>query len=1134
MKKFTKFIAVAMMFTLCLGYMVTMPFSQKTYVSAEDSAVVGATLTITGLKSTAKIGEKLAIPKGEATGGAEVNVVVKDPRGRTVALQEDEQDHSTYIVPSMLGYYTVQYSAGSITKSQIYSIKVEGTKPTLEFKDNASVYIPETIYAEKSVILPTPSVKINDEELENVVLRSNSESSTVEGKEVVIVSAEDPEYNSVTLTRDANDNLVFSATQKSGSYLYGTYTLKYTYQLSTTGLKVTKYVAVEVDKDYEQYTNKIDLTFVWESGASMPTSAVLGEETTLPMPVAQNKADSNAELQSHVSVTVDFIPNGNLSNEKISYEVDQETLTFTPKNKTENGGYYQIVYTIEDYFGHTITNTYKLSNVSDTVKPEIYLVNDYSVEDAKNGEIDTTDLSYTVPNKIITNSSYDLELPAIYATDNYASFENLELRRIWINGSTQTRLDIKDEDGNYIINTKLSLSSTSESTPDAVKTCLSTPGTYTVRYEAYDGVNTNRSITFEITVLDSALESSVDSTAPRITMPTISKVGFAGNTITFKAPTVVDYASDSLQEVNVDSARCKVEVGYYVGDDYNTFLASYKSGADVSEYEGYYTISKSADDANYYSFDIPSNASYSELHIVVRATDHAHFGAPQQEGSVAKDNVAVSDYTLRVVKTDTNTTAPEFDINQISTELQSSKQNDKVYVVANANKQANQKFTFTGTDQDFTTITVNVYDPSGSLIDVRGASTEVNSDATQITLSGAYFTAGAHGEYVIAITARDVAGNSTVVAYRYQVDAIKPNLTVNGVISSAVTVGETVVLPDCKIDGDLAVDSYYIDFSGYDNPKYTFNHATNEFVALETGTFTFKYVAKNGEYTVETDPITITASANTSEDNKLSFDETDFPSTAKLVLTNETTGEYQAIEIPYLEVLNAVDGIKENSYSVKVVNPDGQELTITRSAEDGIYGSFVPSAKDGTYTVTYTVEDNAGNKAEISKSLAVGDITKPDITIANQDTNLPTSAKLNSTLTIASSDITLDDNMGSDNVTLTITVKDTSGSTTTLSLKDGKYSYTFESAGTYTLTYTAKDKAGNTRTKSTDIVVEAESADTTNTAMVLTGVIIGLVVVLVAGIVIYFVVVNKKTAPKKDSKNNSKKLARKSQEDNLD
>ena len=1123
MKRFTKFIAVAIMFTLCLGYMFTIPFGKKKDVYAASDSV-GSVLTIKGLKSTAEIDEELEIPKGSSTSA--VNVTIKNPRGKVVTDYVRETDTSIVIKPTMLGYYTVEYSvADGITRSKIYSIEVKGTKPTLEFISNAKTYLPETIYDAKTVVLPTPTVKLKDNtvvEDVNMLIRDGSHAETnTTGASVVWVSAQDPNYNTVNLYRDENENIIFTATKDvNQKYTYGTYTITYFFQASN-GLTITKYAQVEVEKDYkENVVDKIDMTFVWENGKSMPTSAVLGEELQLPMPVAQDKAKNNQKMQAHVTVKVDFIPNGNLSSEWKPYEVNQQTLTFVPQDKTVNGGYYRIEYKVENYFGvDTQTSVYTLKNVTDTVKPDVYLVEDYSLEDANQGNVDTTkNLSYMIPNKVIASSDNAIVLPAIYGVDNYAKFEGLELRRIWINGTNQTRLDKKDADNKYITNESLTLSYDDTELNETVRNCLKTPGTYQVRYEVYDGANTNRTLTFDVVVLE---RNFTDSVAPRITMPSISKVGFTGDTITFKAPTVVDYASENLQEVEIDTRNVKVEVGYYAGSNYNTFLTAFQSGADISSYieSGEFNyINTLEDDNNYYSFQIPSNATYSELKIVVRAIDNAKYGAPNNV--IAENNIAVKDYTLRVVTKDANTDAPSFDISQISDVMLSAGQNETINIESVT---ADKTFTFTGINQDFTEIYVNVYDPNGNLVDVRGASTNVSADASQISVKGGHFKSSKDGEYTITLTATDISGNSTVVAYKYLInDTIAPVIEV-GNIPATVTVGQEITLPDAvmidngEVKENLAQNK--IDFTGFDNPAYTFNHATNIFVAKEVGTYTFVYRANDGVNEDVEVVKHITATANTNEKDKLAFNDASWNSTAKLtpIIENEVeTGKYEKIKIPYLTVENAVGGIKTNSYTVKVKAPNGQDISVTELDEELYFGEFEPTAKDGEYTITYSVEDMAGNKETLTKALRVGDLVKPELEIKNQQTNLPTSAKLNGTLEILASDITYTDNSGSDGLTLTITMKKASG-TETLSKKDGKYSYTFKEAGTYTLTYTVTDKAGNKAVKSQEIKVSAEGAQENVVTSVMIGVIIALVVVLTAGIAIFFIVNNKKKKSAKEA-----------------
>lgn len=1120
MKNLRRLIAFVIMLTLCAGFAIVAPLSATNSVYAFAPSV-GTTMTIKGFNSKGEIGVLLTIPKATVTSGT-ATMEIKDPRGNLITDFYSEDASKVVIMPKSIGYYTVRYVASDgITKSQIYSIFVTGTKPVIEFESNAEVFLPEKIYDAKEVELPLPVVtETNGEVVENLSLIRKGDSGT---GNYVSVSVKDPNGDDVTLeVRDGK--VYFKAVKVNEKYVYGTYTICYEYQ-SSTGLSAKKYVTVEVEKDYkENVVDKVDMTFVWESGKSFPTSGILGQELVLPKPIAQDKNQFNAELKSYVQVKVDFIPDGNLENVWVSYngtedkDFNNTTFSFIPMHKTSNNGYYRVEYTITDYFGHKIESLiYEIRNVSDTIKPNVYLVEDYDViteEGVKkvDGVVDiANDLTYMIPNKIIISTTQDLVLPAIYAEDNYAKYGEMTMQRLWIDGTTQTRIDT-----DATVNQAVTLSLSNTDLNANIKKCLTTAGTYKIRYQVYDGVNTNREIEFEVVVVDA---NFVDSTAPRITMPTITKTVKTGEKISFKVPTVIDYASTSLQEANIDTKNCRVEVGYYYGSDYENFVNDFKLGkaiTDCTDASNYVAL-KVSKDGKTYSFDAPSYQAGYELRIVVRATDNAKFGSPNGlAGEPAKNNVTVKDASVRLVNVSDSAEAPSFDLSQIKTSIDAIGQNEKVVIESNSES---KDFVFTGNDSDFTAISVNVYDPSGNDVTVRGTSTVSATGSNKITLTAGYFQSTKNGQYVVTITAKDIANNIVVVAYTLTIDDTIPPVLEVGEISSTITVGETIYLPDCIMidDGEIKENQaeYSIDFRGFDNPKFTFISASNEFTALEVGTYTFKYVVSDGV----NDPVeaikTITASAKTQTgDASLTLDESDWTPTASLVpvLDDEEneTGRYNAINLPYLQPKNVEKGIK--TYKVTVKDRNGNDINVTETTSNvAVYGTFEPTAKDGVYSVTYSIMDLAGNEYSVTKEIKVGDLTKPEITIDNQEVNLPSSKKLNETLSIKYSDFTFRDDKSSDiEMTFTVTIQKPNGSTETLSKTDGIYSYTFTEAGTYKLTYKLTDEAGNTTPVSKDIVVSAEGAEESVVTSIITGVLIGLFVALCAGIVIYFIVVNKK------------------------
>lgn len=1154
MKRFGKILTFIVMVALCSVFAFASPaISIGTVVAASVTTAIGAIITVSKIPTKGEVGSPLTIPKGTSQQG-DVKVIVKNPRGQEVYNQVTTTDYT--FNPDQIGTYTVQYevtnaSSGYFeTKSQVYNINVTGVKPALSFLANQKEILPEIIDANDKVVLPLPVVKEqNDTLVEDYIMliatgdnqEENNATTNPSSYPVVWVKATDPNYNAVNLVRNADDKITFEASQVDDQFVYGTYSLTYSYQAST-GLTVTKTVSINVQKNYrENVTSKIDMTFVWADGDTMPTSAILGNKVTLPTPVAQDKNQGNAQLKSFTTVKVDYIPNGNLKDTVswISCDVDQQDFTFTPLNKTVNGGYYRIEYKIENFFGvDTIESVvYKLDNVKDTEKPSVYLVKDYT--DAT--DVDTTeDLSYMIPSKMIANAHNSLVLPAIYATDNFVTdLEGLTLRRYWINGSTETRIDAKDANDKYITNTAVTLSTStddSNKTPDSVKKCLQTPGTYKVRYEAYDGENTQRSVVFEIVVVEKG--TFVDSVAPRITMPTITSTTFAGETVTFKSPTVLDYASTSLSEVNIDSKNVKVEVGYYYGNDYANFLASYQAGEDVSSNTSYHVINTVKDDKTSYSFTVPAAVTGNELYIVVRATDNAKYG-DLNNVLTADNNISVKTQQIRLVSIASDDEAPEFDQSQIVSSHEEYSQNEKIDIKSTATDGA---FVFTSADADFVKVNVNVYDPNGKAVSVRGLSRDINAAKTQITASGAYFTSTIAGDYTVVLTATDYSGNSRIVSYKLTVKDTEAPVIELSSIPASVEVGKEIILPKAVVmdNGEIIENtiSNEIKFVG-DNPAHDFDIATGKFIAREAGTFTFKYVASDG--TLETESAIQTIVATDSQAPV--FEEYDWEPTAALtpILSNGVeTGNYEVVEIPYINATD-LNGIKE--YSVTVKNPKGEVIkTFVGSTNLNANNNyeFEPTAKDGKYTVIYKVTDYSGKSTTLEKTLAVGDIIDPEIEIANADINLPTSIKLNGTIKINEADLTLTDNkdgvidvddyLGETTTRkLEVSVKQPDGTTQVLTKSGGYWTYTFETAGTYTLTYTLTDEAGNIATRSSTIVVSAEDVKTTNVETIWGTILIVASLSLLAGVVVYFVVTNKKPSnadakSREDAKERARKL----------
>lgn len=1104
----------AFSFMIVIALMLSFAFSGilSSTVSVQAASInQGDSIVIKGFINEGKLGTVITVPK-DSNGIDSTTITIKDPHGQVVNY-EDADNNRVKFTPSKLGYYTVQYTHG-FTKSQVYTIKVTGTMPTIEFEENAEIYIPDTIGSSHSVILPNPIVTDENGNKVNYILKRAGD--LVEGEqEVVYVKVITPLSSTdatLALAYNTDNKLVFSPIKDaSENYVYGTYTIRYSYQ-NSNGTTVTKSVEIKVEENFEDVVDKINMTFVWKNNESIATSGNLGEELVLPTPVAQDKNRANQEIQSYTDVKVWFV---NADGEK---EYTVKNFSFIPMDKTENGAYYKVQYTIKNYFNKgTITKTYEIKNVKDNSSPDVYIVNSYSTTELK--DIDLTDARYLIPNRIVRNYDGEIIIPAIYAVDNFVSYENLTLKRYFKTSSKSILLD-KDIPANETLN----LSANTE-----VAEYLKTAGTYTIRYEASDGVNSSTYIDVDFVVLERN-NDAMDTLAPEISSISISKTVNAGEKISFKAPTVKDYTlvtTDGTSQKITGQQYCRVEVGYYVGNHYTEFIDDFKAGKIISEcFDGsnYKEIEKDKDDSNYYSFNAPASAEGNTIYIVIRAFDNASYGEPN--ATTAVDNVAVKEAQVRLLNIDPETAEPpqfnspscrswmDFSQNQIIDIRDLF--DDEIRFYDNYNHNA-----------DFMKISVNVYDSNGKEISVRSKNVRHTSD--QAVLTSAKFTTTRSGEYTIVITATDIANNSTIVGYQIFVnDTVAPVINEKDTFPTQITVGQEIELPSIIVldNGEEIVNraEQEIVFDGFDNPSYDFTPGDNKFIAYEIGTYTFKYVAQDDAGNTMELERTIEAVA----DKTLRFDDNDSLNHYwdNQYLVEETDGNYQKITIPYITVIK--DGnlnVEIQNYEVTITGPNGKTMTKTQVA-DGF--EFEPSAKDGVYTITYkAIEKITGQPVTLEKTIRVGDTQAPNIVIKNQDINLPTSAKLDGKLIINAEDITCTDNATTDpdDIDLVITIKDTNGNVTTLTKENGQYVYEdFDKAGSYTLTYTATDKAGNTATQTSTIVVKAEGSTEQDITTIWGIVLIVISVAFLLGVVVYFVVTNKKYAPSKEKARQNAKI----------
>src|SRR5574344_303873 len=570
MKKINKILVFVLMLVLGVASILAAPMS----VFAVGTALVGVSIALAKMPTTGKVNAVVSIPKGTSDGT--VAVSVKDPMGNAVTVTEGTDAYT--FTPKKQGNYPVQYTATktglATTKSKIYTIKIAGSTSTISFDTNTAFILPETIGKDTTLVLPYPYFSESGGEKDDKVATTDSNvkikvmAPTSPKTEVTLgnVTIGGTKYSTFTPVKDTDGNVV-----------YGTYAIYYTYNDGTVSLSKSYKVSVSSNYSVENQ----DITFTWSG--SLPTSAVLGKEVTLPTPVTVDKNKSSASVKTYTKIEVVY-HNGETTKD---YTVSDD-FKFTPMDEAKSGSYYSIkykIYTLEQLnlsaddgktFDEALANatkflerTYTLSNVTDSVAPTPQVVNAYelnedgTISDTVATTLKDANVSYLIPSKARTG--VEVTIPAIYAVDNYSAYQNLTFERAVI-----------DEDKNYTYLNGTSTAEAVDSTKYTIKKAeknkdvlikFKKKGTYTIRYRATDASNNTSESSYNIVITDTL----ADTVAPYITMPTIQSTATEGDTVSFSKPTVVDYAKDhntsagSTDNTVIDS-NVHTTVQYFEGD----------------------------------------------------------------------------------------------------------------------------------------------------------------------------------------------------------------------------------------------------------------------------------------------------------------------------------------------------------------------------------------------------------------------------------------------------------------------------------------------------------------------------------------------------------------------------------------
>lgn len=514
MKKTAKFFMALGCMTLASG-LVLPTLGNIAYADpdpAYDYTTTVEQAQIQGFATDYVIGEDEG--KIKVTKPATCEVRVLDPSNRKVTLDSDG------FVPTMVGDYRVIYFMTSGSTEYVLSekvIKVTKSGFYFEFPKNTNRIIPSEMNIEISdkikekgfdgtILLPMPEVI------------SSKTKKKVDGARVA-VSVQQPSGSTATVSAENTFK-----PDKTGEYIF-----TYTYTLAGGTVAAQKQFSLNVNTTY-----KNDYTLNYSFNSTKPTTAVLGVETKLPTVSGTNKeTGEKVDVYYTISITKGGVDKSSMLKDGV----------FTPTEK----GDYVVKYTIKNVFGTEAESfSFTIKDVKDSKDPVVYYG---KLEGEK-----IVDQSHTVPSKF---GLENIVLPAIYATDNSGEAITYKREIYRIKTYTLDQGTIGSEDSkkpvilnynentfadkanisNYVIFNYYDNNLNVDGKEEAFKS-----GIYTISYTAVDSSKNDTTKSYTMELVDAYTPST-----PEIDFGTVlPKQVKLGEEISFEKPTATDSNDDRM------------------------------------------------------------------------------------------------------------------------------------------------------------------------------------------------------------------------------------------------------------------------------------------------------------------------------------------------------------------------------------------------------------------------------------------------------------------------------------------------------------------------------------------------------------------------------------------------------------
>lgn len=1089
----------AVMIVASLGFLSPMMVGGAVHGWTIDNPVITLTeYTPTYVYGDVTAGKGYKLPVATVSSGSIESVVATDSTGRKTIASKDETDDCYYLNVDKPGKYDIVYTAKNdsnlTTATRGITVEIVAKGATLAFDENSPYIIPTVAYKGNVITFPNAKVMIDGEE-------SAAEAGNVS---ISLVALKDNSVKTLPESATATGHKTYTiADSDSGDF-------KVIYSYTNAGKTISQTEIFRVNSSEQE----IALEYSNLSAKLKNLSLEVGVEAELPKPTVINSKANGADVtaKTYTEITV-YAPNNQ------TYKVTD--FKFTPKEV----GSYRFDYKTVDFFKNEVFTSVtkdkiQLSSGSLAVKVvapyEALTAEDYSALDLstmESAECEIPSVLYLDGNEKVV-----AKFPAIIAKGGWGTLDNVKLTRtIWKNsggsvGTLESAHTVSGESKTYNANEE------GEYELEAGSYEI----VYSVKYLDADnneigGIN-KTSDRFAFEVKEGSKPTSASDTHLSITAPSISSTAVLKNAdekLIFNAPSV----SDDLD------TRLHVTVEYKFGNSGDTNMQT----ATMNE-NGKYEIEikkpvSMADEAW---------SAAQTLFIIFKVEND--FGYTKE---VTKE-ISLLDFSA-------DTAAPVLSSGEVATleDVVFNYDIGKIVVptmVATDASTANQ-----------TNVTLVMYVmKDNKVIDIyNGDSDNTNKKAT---LQGFNYEPTQEGDYTFVFVASDQNRNTTTVSTTCRVDF---NLGYSVSIAQIPTqeygdiLDLTSVISVTKDGQAINIDNSKIAIASKVTEEMVNAMASESMLIEVTGAYVIDQSGPNGRIKCLDGDIYVKAWAKDMDcdftnnaSSKVSFKSTDSKAPT-FTIEGESAGsdvigtydfadttEGNTHNLPWFaEIIDEGTGVSKESLKIEMTYTTDTKPFKVFTVDDLDENNKISftATKQGRIKVVYSASDEVkGNTTSREFWIYIGDVTAPEIIVANDAITAPT--KVGEDVTINLEKITFENDESLSTATdLEVTVKH-NGEDVTWSYDNDttkkNIMFTASEAGDYVITFNVTDKAGNEATTVTKtITVKGDTVKTSNSSTVWGTIMIIISLIVVAGVIYFFVKPSKVKTSRgiKIEGNNSKK-----------